>query len=278
MKLTCADVREFAAGFVLDALEPDEMRAVREHLANCEEAHDEYRQLGGVVPYLAETVEPVEPPPALKQRLLAAAAAERQASREPYPGMAARAPRAAPESRAWDPPAERAASAPSQRRGPAPFVWLAGMAAALVIAVLGGTAWLLQSELQAARQYEEGVAAVLEVATAGGSQLAVLRGEDAAGPQGLAAVAADGRIAVVVRDLPATSGEEVYEAWVIAGDAAPVPVGGFRVGRDGTGTLVSAAQAPPEGVVIAITREPAPGATSPTLPIVVSGAGTAPPS
>ena len=34
-------------------------------------------------------------------------------------------------------------------------------------------------------------------------------------------------------DLPATSGDQVYEAWVIGGDGVPVPLGGFQVGADG---------------------------------------------
>ncbi|HSS36485.1 MAG TPA: zf-HC2 domain-containing protein, partial [Patescibacteria group bacterium] len=60
--LTCDEARDLAAGFVLGALAPDEMVAVREHLATCAEAHPEFEELGGVVPYLADSLEPVEPP------------------------------------------------------------------------------------------------------------------------------------------------------------------------------------------------------------------------
>ena len=38
-----------------------------------------------------------------------------------------------------------------------------------------------------------------------------------------------------MRDLPATNGTEVYETWVIVGDAAPVPVGDFKVDANGHG-------------------------------------------
>ena len=44
--LTCDEVRDLAPLFVLDALDPVEMAAVREHLATCTEAHEELVELG----------------------------------------------------------------------------------------------------------------------------------------------------------------------------------------------------------------------------------------
>ena len=75
-EMTCDDVREMAGAFVLGALEPDDEAAVRAHLATCPEAHDEMGELGGAVAALAETVPQVEPPAALKGRIMAAAAAD----------------------------------------------------------------------------------------------------------------------------------------------------------------------------------------------------------
>jgi hypothetical protein len=66
----------------------------------------------------------------------------------------------------------------------------------------------------------------------------------------------------------------VYEAWAISGTSAPVPIGGFTVGADGTGALMAGSQQTSLNAVIAITREPGPGATTPTLPIVASGSTT----
>ena len=76
--MTCDDVRDQAAAFVLGALTPAEEEAVRDHLATCPEAHAEFAELGGVVPILAAAVEQVEPPPALRERIMAAAAADRR--------------------------------------------------------------------------------------------------------------------------------------------------------------------------------------------------------
>ncbi len=86
--LTCDEVRDLAASFVLGALDADEMDAVRGHLASCAEPHPEFAELGSVVPVLAASVPVVEPPASLKDRLLAAAAADLEARR----GAAAPAP------------------------------------------------------------------------------------------------------------------------------------------------------------------------------------------
>ena len=75
-RLTCEQIRDLAPAFVLGALERDQEAAVRAHLASCREAHDEISELGSVVPYLAETLVPVEPPARLKAAILAAAAAD----------------------------------------------------------------------------------------------------------------------------------------------------------------------------------------------------------
>ena len=78
--LTCDEVNDLAAGFVLGALEEEEMARVRHHLSTCTDPHAELDELGGVVPYLVETLEPVEPPAALGRRIVAAVAAEAEAA------------------------------------------------------------------------------------------------------------------------------------------------------------------------------------------------------
>jgi Anti-sigma-K factor rskA len=75
---------------------------------------------------------------------------------------------------------------------------------------------------------------------------------------------------VVVTGLSPASGDRVYEAWVIAG-SNPKPIGSFTVGSAGTGFLVATAAGGHAGDTVALTLEPGPGATAPTLPIVVAG-------
>jgi len=139
---------------------------------------------------------------------------------------------------------------------------------------LGGWNLLLQGQLNEAQRYEQNVAVVLDKAGQPGSLIAVLSSEDGAA-SGLAAVDATGAVTLAMGDLAPTSGNEVYEAWVIAGDGVPVPLGSFQVGSSGTAAFTGTGLPPEAGIVLALTREPAPGATTPTLPIVSSGTATA---
>jgi anti-sigma-K factor RskA len=76
---------------------------------------------------------------------------------------------------------------------------------------------------------------------------------------------------MAMRELPPTTGDQVYEAWVIIGDAAPVALGGFRVGDSRTGSLDGSGPAAVEGAVVALTLEPGPGRTAPEGPVVAVG-------
>jgi hypothetical protein len=148
---------------------------------------------------------------------------------------------------------------------------VAGLAAVIAIAALGFWNVGLQRDLEATRAYERGLSAVLDVAAQPGSQAAILSPQEGGMPSGLGAVGADGRVALVMRDLAPTTGTEVYEAWVIAGDSAPMPIGGFTVGPTGTGVFTAGGAPAAAGVTLALTREPAPGATTPTAPILSLG-------
>jgi hypothetical protein len=256
---------ELAAPFVLGALEPDEEAAVREHLRSCSESHAEFDELGSVVPALAEAVEPVEPPAALKGRILAAAAADRA----PDVPVAVAAPAPAPA------PAQAAAPAPipieAHRRGPTPISWFLVAAAGIAIVALVAVNLLTLGRLNSSEQFGRDVAAVLEAGAQPGAVTAVLAPAEAGGPRGLAAVGSAGEVTMAVQDLAPTTGTEVYEGWAIVGDAAPVPVGSFTVGDSGTGRLDGSGVPAQPGMTIALTREPGPGAQTPTLPILTAG-------
>ena len=79
--MTCDRVRELASGFVLGALDTNEMIAVADHLDSCAHDHPEIDEFGGILPYLAESVEPVEPPAWLRESVIAAAKADLAATR-----------------------------------------------------------------------------------------------------------------------------------------------------------------------------------------------------
>jgi anti-sigma-K factor RskA len=284
--LTCDEVRDLAASFVLGALEADAADAVRAHLATCPSAHAEVVELAAVLPVLAESVPQVEPPAGLKGRIMAAAGADLargqvgSTAAAPVPvelvpggaveptGPVAPTPTALPTAEPT--PIGRPAGAASSPRS-----WVLGIAAVLAIALLGGWNLLLQGQLSAAQQYEDSVAAVLEVAAQPGSLTAVLTSEGGDGPAGLAAVSAAGAVTLAMQELDPTSGDEVYEAWVIGGDGVPVPLGSFAVGASGVASFQADGLPTDPGIVLALTLEPGPDATTPTLPIVSSGTATA---
>lgn len=267
-ELTCDDVRELAGGFVLGALDPAEDAAVRAHLVSCADLHEEIAELGSVLPVLQASVPQVEPSAGLKSRLMAAAAADLAGDLPARADPTSTSLRGAAPIATFPTEAERDARA---ARRSTMSTWGLRIAAVLVIGVLGAWNVLLQGQLDASRTYETNVAAVLELAGEVGSATAVLaptRGSEAAG---VAAVGADGTMAVAMRDLAPTAGSEVYEVWMIGGDGVPVALGGFTVGSAGIGYFEGAGVPASPGIVLALTKEPAPGATAPTTDPVSLG-------
>jgi hypothetical protein len=268
MTITCQQVRELAPAFALGALEAGEERAVREHLASCPEIHDELAAFGGVAAHLAESVDPVEPPAGLGARVLAAAAADIVMRSPDGLAVAGAAPRAALHTvpGALGPPSAGGHARPWMVRP----VWLVGLAAAFAIVVLGAWNLSLQSDLSNSRAYRAHVDEVLGIARTPGATIAVLVSPEAGANSGFIAVAADGRAAAVVSGLPAITGSEVYEVWVIVGSDPPRPIAAMT--QSGAIAFLSGAVGPvPSGATVALTREPAPNPTTPTLPILSKG-------
>jgi anti-sigma-K factor RskA len=267
---SCDTVRDLAASFVLDALSDDEMAAVREHLATCPEPHPEIAELADVVPVLQAAVRPAEPPAALKDRIMAAAAADLEARRRPALGE--------PPAVTPRPPASEGGPIPLVPGGQPRWSWVLGIAAVLAIVLLGGWNLSLRSQLNEAQAYQRAVASVLDTAQQSGALTAVMAAPSGEGATGLAAVARDGSMRIAMRELAPTTGDEVYEAWMIEGTNAPVALGGFRVGADGNGYLEATGIPPRSGLVLAVTREPRPGMTAPSGDPVSLGTATAPAS
>ncbi|HEV2005863.1 MAG TPA: anti-sigma factor [Candidatus Limnocylindrales bacterium] len=261
--IRCSELSDLAPAFVLGALAPAEMATVRAHLAECPEAHAEFEELGSVLPALLASVDQVEPSEALLGRILDAASADRTRTATPATAPT-RDIRSAPSLQ------DRLGLGSSRSR-PA---WAAlGIAAVLAVVVLGTWNVQLQASNQELAAYQRGVAAVIEAASRPGAQLAVLAASSPSSPAaGIAAVRPDGTVAIAMRGLAPTTGSQVYEAWLVAGNAAPLPIGGFQVGGSGSGTLVATNATPSPGVIVALTLELGPGATTPTLPLIASGA------
>jgi Anti-sigma-K factor rskA/Putative zinc-finger len=287
---------DLAPLYVLGALEASEMASIRDHLRTCPEAHDEFAELGGTVPYLVDTddLKLVEPPASLRDRIMAAAAGDLAARQSATPAerpATPAAPRPVPAPPAAPLPfpsvAERTARASAGTRG---LDWALRIAAVVAIVVVGGWNLFLQgqlrdtrsqlgataSQLAEARAYEGAVAAVISAAGEKGSKAVILTPTENSTASGIAAVRTDGSVVLAMRDLPPTAGTEVYETWVIVGTAAPVAIGSFKVEPSGIASFTTRPADAPVGAVIALSREPAPGSTAPLGPIVSTGVAVAP--
>jgi hypothetical protein len=236
MTLSCARVRDLAPGFVLAALDADEMAAVRDHLATCDQPHAELTELGGVLPYLAIAPEPLEPPSWLRESVVAAVRAERALRPRP-----ARITALHPE------PVEAAgeASAPelhvvplagrSRRRSP--IVWLSRVAAVVAVVALGGYAVFVQGALDRAKQDRQHAQTALYVAGQQGARTLVLTDEEGLGAGGTVSLLPTGHLVVWLNHLAATHGDEVYTCWITGDNGAQVKAGSFAADGDGTGFL-----------------------------------------
>ena len=270
--MTCDRVREFASGFVLGALETDEMIAVQDHLDSCPKAHPEVNELGGVLPYLAESLEPVESPAWLRKSVIEAAKSDLASRRligEPFA------------RRLVDAPSERlvasvAAAAParvislnaaraSRRRRAA--VWFGRAAAAALIVVVAGYAAVVQTGVGKPSGTDE----IWNVLGQPDARPAVLVAYDHSQAGGLAVLRPSGNIIVSVHNLQPTKGDEVYVVWLTADNGVPSKVGSFTVDDSGVGKLNVDGAPISESLWVFVCREPNSNVTKPTGPTIVSG-------
>ena len=212
--LDCAAVDELDAAYAIGALGAAERAAVEAHLASCPQPHTELRGMLGAGDVLAASVEPVPPPAALRDRVLATIAATPQ---EPVPGAIDVVPTAAREQQVGASP----------RRGRPWLTWLSpgvarGLAAAAVVAAIALGAWnvALQGTLASRDRELSAVAAAI-----GGGQ-AAFRASGSAGA-GYVVEDSTGHASLVVADLAAPGANRIYELWLIGADKTPVAVGTF---------------------------------------------------
>jgi anti-sigma factor RsiW len=264
--MTHDEAVDLAAGYVLGALEPAEEAAVREHLATCDLPHPEFDELGSVVPALLELDESqlVEPPAGLRDRVMAAAAADLATGSSPA------APIAFPSA------AQRTAREETRSRT-SRLDWAIRIAAVLAIVALGAWGLSLQRQLNDAQAFDRAVASVVQAASQPGAKTVILAPAQGHQGSGIAAVNPDGSVVLAMHDLPASTGGDVYTAWVIVG-SQPTSLGDFDVGANGTSGFTSGPASTPAGATIAVTLEPNAGNTAPKGPVVSAGVATAPPA
>jgi hypothetical protein len=272
--MTCDRVRELASGFVLGALDPTEMMAVAEHIDTCAHPHPEISDLGGVLPYLAESLEPIEPPKWLRESVIAAARADLATRHRTAPVVLQPAAVAEkPEPEISSVPAARIIPFGPVRisRRRQAMTWATRVAAAVVVVALAGYAVILQGDLDQAKRSQAEEANLNYMWAQPDTLKVVLAASDGSSASGMAALRPTGHIIVRVHGLSATSGDEVYSVWLSSGGAAPVKAGTFTVDDSGGGGIEVDNVPTSASLWVFVCREPNGNVTKPTGPMVVSG-------
>jgi hypothetical protein len=280
MTIRCDRVRELAPGFVLGALDAADMAAVHEHLVGCREPHPELRELGGVLPYLAVALEPVEPPARLRAAILAAAQADlaahprsaQAASRRvaAMPTAASAGETAALEADAAEPVSGSGsvvslASVRRSRRRRA-LVWATRIAAAVAVVAVVGYGYGVIREPGAAPSESPPLSVIGQQ-----SRFGVLAAAPSAGQaHGLLVLMPTDHLYVYVNGLAPTTGDQVYMVWITAGKDVSL-AGYFRVNSQGDGTVQMDNVPRAPSLWIQVCIEPNEHVTKPTGPTVASG-------
>lgn len=216
-------------GFALGALEPDDEGRVADHVERCKACTVALRGFAPAVAVLAESVEQLEPPPQLRQRLLETVNREAASS----------------------------ASTQDERSVRPRRSWLSGIllrpatglaAVALVAAAIGG---FLLADGGDSEQQATTVAAKSTLPRAGGSL--VVRGDETT---------------LHVHGMPLLNSKNaVYQVWVADG-ATVHPSANFIPKEDGTATA-AVPEAAEGATEVTVTREPDPNRQVPSGPQVL---------
>ena len=239
MRFLRHDQHSLSGAYALDALEggAERDRFIR-HLSRCQSCASEVRGFREVSTALAFAAA-AEPPPELRDRVLAAAARTRQL-----------------------PPEIKTHARPRRTRSWAPWVpWISGVvaAASIVAAVLFGFAQVhTQHELNQAQAENQAISLLLS-----SPQVTLLSHSTTKG--GVATVvlaAARHQLVVVTNDLPALPAGKVYQLWLI-NKQKTVSAGLLPPATSGR-TAPVLASGVVKGDTLGLTVEPAPGSVKPT--------------
>ena len=265
---------EDLALYALNALEGEDRKNLEQHLATCNGCRAELEQLRGDGALLALSTLGPRPPQRARQRLLDAVAKEAIGS---------------PTSRATNAremghPGRPVAPIVLPRRSWWPVL---GWAAAAAVIVFAASLWkenlaLRQSlasasaqAVQSTREIEELRRVAAPILAPDAQRITLVALKTPAQPQGKAFYLRNRSNLVFVADnMPSLPAQKAYELWLIPTQGAPVPAGVFKPDAHGSATVVN----PPlpagvEAKAFAITIENESGATTPTMPIVMMGAG-----
>ncbi len=245
------------------------MASVREHLSTCAKPHPELREMGGVVPYLGGSLDPVEPPKHLRAAVMAAALEDLRAR-----SAEKAAPEAAPVFTVLAPVrSARVVSLARVRalRSRRAVAWLTRVAAAVAVVSLVGYAAAVQGDLNHAHQAQATANNFYSKYTVPGVLHFVLTPETGLQGAGDALLLPSGHVQVLLHGLEPTTGDEVYMVWSSVDGGAITRAGWFTVDDQGQGFLEMDNEFPSTSLWLMVCLEPNSGVQKPTGPAIVTG-------
>jgi anti-sigma-K factor RskA len=273
--------------YALGQLSQSERRDVESHVRECKVCAAGLRELSVVMEGLAHSVDPVAPPPALKQRVLASLAAQPQEPRRSTSGNVVAMGQSVVTVRRGVHPAWLAAAAvailglaaalyssDTTRRSLAGDVERAradAAAAGAAAADAQATAAEIQRELG---QYTTQADLAVSILTSADMRPVPMAGrENATGSASRAYWSATRGLLIVANDLPVPPPGRIYQVWIIPEKAQPISAGLLGERGSGRGMLIVP---PPTGAVagpvtVAVTDEPPGGLAAPSGTIRLAG-------
>ena len=264
---------EDLALYALDALTGEERAALEKHLATCAECKLELEQLRGDSALLAMSTVGPKPPARSRQRLLDAVAKE------------VKVPILSPQSARADKDGALSGRTSSANRRPW-WGWM-GWAATAAVIVFAASLWKENLALkqtvasasskvaQSNRELEEIRRIAAPIIEPQAQVVTLVAAKTAPQPQGKAFYLKNrSSLVFVATNMPALPAQKAYELWLIPTSGAPIPAGVFKPNAHGSATVIN----PPlpsgaEAKAFAITVENEAGASTPTMPILMVGAG-----
>jgi anti-sigma-K factor RskA len=220
--------RDDLVAYSLEALDPREAAAVEAHAPSCARCSRELEALAPAVAVLGESVEQLEPPPELRERVMAEVHAD--VARSVAAGEARQRP---PECRGW--------------RG---LFMRPALAVGLAIVIAGVGGYVIAGN--------DG---------GGGPEETIVQVPNEKGIGGTLAVGENSSM-LDVHGLAELKGREVYQVWVAKGSSVR-PSSNFI--PDSSGRAMTAVDGQlTSGTKVMVTKEPEPGRTTPTPPILLS--------
>ncbi|HYA25296.1 MAG TPA: anti-sigma factor [Terriglobales bacterium] len=240
--------------YALGTLQAEERAALEKHLQECAGCRRELEMLRGDMALLAFSTGGPKPPARARQRLIDAVARE---------------PRRAPIGRQRPWWALAPAFVAAAMAAMAVFFWIQSSKLQRDLAILEKRSAQQRAELQRARE----IVATLTATDA--MTVTLVAAKTPPQPQGKVMYVKDrASLIFLASNMPMPPSQKAYELWLIPMKGAPMPAGMFKPDAHGSAMVIN----PPlpggmEAKTFAVTIEPETGSPTPTMPIVMMGAG-----